>query len=160
MPDRCRSNLAFTLIELLVVIAIIAILAAILFPVFARAREKARQTSCLSNERQLGLAIFQYVQEFDEQFPCGLGIVKGERVWAGEGWAGQCSVYVKSAGVYYCPSDPTRQQGSYGWPVSYGYNINFVNVPGAEDNEYSTPPSGVSLSELIAPTKSVLFFEV
>jgi prepilin-type N-terminal cleavage/methylation domain-containing protein/prepilin-type processing-associated H-X9-DG protein len=59
----------FTLIELLVVIAIIAILAAILFPVFARAREKARQTSCLSNTKQLGLAILQYVQDYDETYP-------------------------------------------------------------------------------------------
>ena len=59
----------FTLIELLVVIAIIAILAAILFPVFAQAREKARATSCLSNEKQLGLSFIQYAQDFDENFP-------------------------------------------------------------------------------------------
>jgi prepilin-type N-terminal cleavage/methylation domain-containing protein/prepilin-type processing-associated H-X9-DG protein len=63
------SRRGFTLIELLVVIAIIAILAAILFPVFARAREKARQTSCLSNTKQLGLAILQYVQDYDETYP-------------------------------------------------------------------------------------------
>ena len=63
------TNRAFTLIELLVVIAIIAILAAILFPVFAQAREKARQTSCLSNEKQIGLAMMQYVQDYDEAFP-------------------------------------------------------------------------------------------
>lgn len=62
----------FTLIELLVVIAIIAILAAILFPVFAKAREKARQSSCQSNLKQLGLAILQYVQDYDERFPLGL----------------------------------------------------------------------------------------
>ncbi|NLO06641.1 MAG: DUF1559 domain-containing protein [candidate division WS1 bacterium] len=59
----------FTLIELLVVIAIIAILAAILFPVFARAREKARQASCLSNAKQIGLAMLMYVQDYDEMFP-------------------------------------------------------------------------------------------
>ena len=64
--DRRRG---FTLIELLVVIAIIAILAAILFPVFAKAREKARQASCQSNEKQLGLAFLQYVQDNDEKFP-------------------------------------------------------------------------------------------
>ncbi|HLK61558.1 MAG TPA: DUF1559 domain-containing protein [Chthonomonadaceae bacterium] len=68
MRMRRGSNDGFTLIELLVVIAIIAILAAILFPVFAKAREKARQTSCLSNEKQLGLATYMYVQDYDEQF--------------------------------------------------------------------------------------------
>jgi len=67
--DGRTINRAFTLIELLVVIAIIAILAAILFPVFAQAREKARQTSCLSNMKQIGLAAMQYVQDYDETYP-------------------------------------------------------------------------------------------
>ncbi len=64
-----RTRICFTLIELLVIIAIIAILAAILFPVFAKAREKARQTSCASNDKQLGLGFLQYVQDNDETFP-------------------------------------------------------------------------------------------
>src|SRR5437870_2702451 len=67
MKKRTKQR-AFTLIELLVVIAIIAILAAILFPVFAQARDKARQSSCLSNARQIGLAITMYVQDYDETF--------------------------------------------------------------------------------------------
>lgn len=69
MPSRTNTRGGFTLIELLVVIAIIAILAAILFPVFAQAREKARQTSCLSNNKQLGLALLMYVQDYDETWP-------------------------------------------------------------------------------------------
>ena len=73
MSNLCGAQICqrrgFTLIELLVVIAIIAILAAILFPVFAKAREKARQITCTSNEKQLGLAFLQYVQDYDETYP-------------------------------------------------------------------------------------------
>ena len=67
-PNNSRTQ-GFTLIELLVVIAIIAILAAILFPVFAQAREKARQTACLSNMKQIGTAIYMYTQDYDETYP-------------------------------------------------------------------------------------------
>lgn len=95
----------FTLIELLVVIAIIAILAAILFPVFAKAREKARQTSCTSNEKQLALAVLQYVQDYDERFLIGNNNGTSP---AGEGWAGELYSYVKSTGVYACPDDASN----------------------------------------------------
>src|SRR6478672_6965972 len=75
-----RRHDGFTLIELLVVIAIIAILAAILFPVFAQAREKARQTSCLSNQKQIGTGIMMYVQDYDEKYPLAYG--KYGSAWA------------------------------------------------------------------------------
>src|ERR1700749_4186309 len=100
-PSQRNNTFGFTLIELLVVIAIIAILAAILFPVFAKVREKARQTSCLSNEKQLGLGFMQYFQYYDEKYPCG----KFNGGHFGSGWGGQIYTYVKSVGVFKCPDD-------------------------------------------------------
>jgi len=91
----------FTLIELLVVIAIIAILAAILFPVFAKAREKARQTSCLNNCKQLGLAVMQYAQDYDELYPLAV-YVQGANVYY---WVDEVMPFVKNAQVLICPSN-------------------------------------------------------
>ncbi len=118
---RVRS--AFTLIELLVVIAIIAILAAILFPVFAQARESARQTSCLSNTKQLNLGILQYVQDYDEKFPIWcFGVNNDPNQWAPLfgpgtpdkpwgvwknrhfGWDKAVQPYVKNVQIFRCPS--------------------------------------------------------
>ncbi len=102
------SKKGFTLIELLVVIAIIAILAAILFPVFARAREKARQTSCLSNEKQMALGFLMYLQDYDEIFMprfytvAGLGTLYPYDL---------VMPYVKNWQIFRCPSDPTRRIG-------------------------------------------------
>jgi prepilin-type N-terminal cleavage/methylation domain-containing protein/prepilin-type processing-associated H-X9-DG protein len=92
-------SMAFTLIELLVVIAIIAILAAILFPVFAQAREKARQTSCLSNEKQIALGFLQYFQDYDEQFPLIRGTVS---------WVYTVQPYMKSTQILRCPDDTSQ----------------------------------------------------
>ncbi len=106
----------FTLIELLVVIAIIAILAAILFPVFARAREKARQSSCLSNCKQIALALLQYAQDYDERFPrhCDNG---GPALTGSQDcWLGVLTPYIKNTQVWYCPSQTTSN-----W--NYGYDL-------------------------------------
>src|SRR5450631_192882 len=117
-----RNYKGFTLIELLVVIAIIAILAAILFPVFAKVREKARQTSCLSNEKQLGLGFIQYVQDNDEHWPTGGG---GGQPTLGTGWAGTIYPYVKSTGVFGCPDDSTNPPNG-ATLVSYAANLTFL----------------------------------
>jgi prepilin-type N-terminal cleavage/methylation domain-containing protein/prepilin-type processing-associated H-X9-DG protein len=119
--SRNRKS-GFTLIELLVVIAIIAILAAILFPVFAQAREKARQTSCASNLKQLSLAAIMYVQDYDETFPTGL-----QQDWWDCTWYRLVTPYVKNVQVFRCPSDPLtgRTDASWAGPrlsyVSNGY---------------------------------------
>src|SRR5687767_5449493 len=99
---RIRKRPGFTLIELLVVIAIIAILAAILFPVFAQAREKARQSSCLSNSRQMGMGLTMYVQDYDDTYPWSVGL-DADRT---PSWAGLIHPYVKNLAVFACPSQP------------------------------------------------------
>jgi len=148
-----NKSVGFTLIELLVVIAIIAILAAILFPVFAKVREKARQTSCASNMKQLGEGFVQYYQDNDENgvYPGGWG--------AGQGWAGKIYPYIKSTAVYKCPDDPTGTDN--GWnpphvPISYAYNSNLWPV----DTQYTVWDSGAgNLGQLSSPANTVLLFE-
>lgn len=128
-----NKNKGFTLIELLVVIAIIAILAAILFPVFAKVREKARQATCQSNEKQIGLGILQYVQDYDEKFPGGApGAVQSAE--PGMGWAGAISPYIKSTGIFKCPDDtgsPVTTGGFTAYPISYAMNLYLGNEPQA-----------------------------
>ena len=106
-----KQRKGFTLIELLVVIAIIAILAAILFPVFAKAREKARQTTCLNNIKQMCNGAMMYVQDYDETFMCA-NIDAGQEFWP---W--QLQPYLKSWDIYDCPSNSVWGHGS---PVPWG----------------------------------------
>jgi prepilin-type N-terminal cleavage/methylation domain-containing protein/prepilin-type processing-associated H-X9-DG protein len=169
MPIALHKRLpyqAFTLIELLVVIAVIAVLAAMLFPVFASAREKAREASCLSNEKQLSLALLAYAQDSDEHLPPGVMPVSTPWFWAGEGWAGQLYPYVRSTQVYRCPDDSTAGSSSVDLPVSYGYNINLVlhdsanTYVGMGDGSIDAPAIGLSLADLDAPAKTVALFEV
>jgi len=112
---------AFTLIELLVVIAIIAILAAILFPVFARARESARRASCMSNLKQIALGIMQYTQDYDDTLPRR---GKATEVGASIGWADSLQPYLKSTQVFQCPSEvnPPNADPSQAGYTDYWYN--------------------------------------
>jgi len=149
IPATRPSVAGFTLIELLVVIAIIAVLAAILFPVFAAAREKARQASCLSNEKQLCLGMLQYVQDNDETFPTGDILHAYSQYGYGRGWAARIYPYTKSVSVYTCPDDTTVASGKF-FPISYGLNINLCGP---------TQPTA-TLARLNSPAATVLYFEV
>ncbi len=115
-----------TLIELIVLIAMIAILAAVLFPVFASAREKARQATYTSNEKQLGLALLQYCQDYDEYEPNKQGaLTSGTQAWS-VGWAHRVYPYDKSTGAYTCPDDPTIPVGTGAVPISHIMNGNVI----------------------------------
>ncbi len=147
---RNRSR-GFTLIELLVVIAIIAILAAILFPVFSAAREKARQTTCASNEKQLGLAFLQYCQDFDEMVPASC-LGGPTCIYPGGGWATCLYPYVKSKDVYKCPDDSTPLNPASGSSLlSYCYNRNVA--------DQGIIPIAGNISKFQGPSMTVLFAE-
>jgi prepilin-type N-terminal cleavage/methylation domain-containing protein/prepilin-type processing-associated H-X9-DG protein len=154
METTNRKRFGFTLIELLVVIAIIAILAAILFPVFAQAREKARAITCLSNMKEIGLATMMYVQDYDEQFPDGQSAYGGVHP---VGWAGQLYPYIKSIGILKCPDD------SSAGVVSYAYNnsIGSDGIYGPKDSNGNYLPGPAEPdSALIEPDATVVFFEI
>ena len=142
-----KQRRGFTLIELLVVIAIIAILAAILFPVFQKVRENARRTACLSNMKQLGLSVTQYNQDNDEKGPNG-----SDPYGRCSGWAWEVYPYVKSTGVFHCPDD-----GQVG-PASSSYGMN-ANLAIYKNGTAQGSADGRPISQYNAPAKTVLFFE-
>ena len=160
---------AFTLIELLVVIAIIAILAAILFPVFARARENARRSSCQSNLKQIGLGILQYNQDYDERMPSDL-INIGGNTYA---WSVVVQPYVKSTQLFACPSNSknansiSASDGGTGFdgvtkiPQSYvvAGNDGFYKWPMNNSSTRYNDHMGAALSDINSPSQTILVWE-
>jgi len=145
-----KGRSGFTLIELLVVIAIIAILAAILFPVFAKAREKARAASCLSNIKQLNMSIQMYVGDYNEMFPKG--------GWQNDGgtsdWQNSVATYVRNEPVYWCPS--ARDIHDVANPCWKDWNRTAVDYL-FNNNLYQG--RGVNQSEVVAPADCILLIE-
>ena len=150
---KTKPQRGFTLIELLVVIAIIAILAAILFPVFQKVRENARRASCQSNEKQLGLAFIQYSQDADEFLPVGFTPNNNGTGGYGDGWAGMIYPFVKSTGLYKCPDDSTAATAPSS-VVSYIYN---AAIPWSRPTAYPGPAGAIS--QFTSPSKTVLLCE-
>ena len=145
----------FTLIELLVVIAIIAILAAILFPVFARARENARKANCLSNLKQLGMGLMMYAQDHDEALPATYEWQIGGQNWPLMSWRAVSYAYVKNAGAHACPSDAQNSPDPSGLvsipKVSYGANPDLMpGVRGAYD---------ASMGQITNPAETIMIFD-
>jgi prepilin-type N-terminal cleavage/methylation domain-containing protein/prepilin-type processing-associated H-X9-DG protein len=158
-----RIRRGFTLIELLVVIAIIAILAAILFPVFAQARDKARSASCLSNIRQMGNALQMYLQDYDEIFHKGAGMNSPATNGFGpdtsiDGWTNWpwfYGPYAKNVGIFDCPTSPdgTEQLTATNWGNDGNYGYNYSGLT----RDQGTPPR--MLAEIQEPASTFVFFD-
>ena len=140
-----RTTSAFTLIELLVVIAIISILAAIIFPVFSQARDKARQASCASNERQVSTGILMYAQDYEEALPPEATVVAGLEVL----WPEITHSYIGTTGIQRCPSDGRSKTNSYGTnELAFADFTDDPAPPVATMGTITTPTDTVMLAEL------------
>ena len=177
MISNFRKKSAFTLIELLVVIAIIAILAAILFPVFARARENARRASCQSNLKQIGLGILQYTQDYDEKYPMFQWNGSGNgAVDIANSWRRTTFPYVKSTQIYECPSNTYSGRNAYDsennqmavlpagsprFPSSYTINGAGNPIGGTPVSETSAPPNyaPTTLAAIADPAQTIVVCE-
>jgi len=158
MTERrvCRSHSGFTLIELLVVIGIIAVLSAILFPVFASAREKARSIACLSNEKQIGLGAMQYIEDYDGSYPMGQYYSPNNYNGTHVLWTDALFPYIKNGhvgdwasgkdGVFHCPSFPSDQS----MEIKPSYDV----APNGDTPWDGSGPKHPVLNETIVETPS------
>jgi len=156
-----RKQNGFTLIELLVVIAIIAILAAILFPVFAKAREKARQTSCLSNMKQIGLGFAQYTQDYDEKYSSRFICVDTPCHEYSYRYALQ--PYIKNNQIWKCPSNPSTNldEGSRNDAPAPNTKVSTNYVLNDAESVYNNAGTGgPSLAQVQAPAQKILQCEL
>jgi len=179
-PVKSTRKGGFTLIELLVVIAIIAILAAILFPVFSRARENARRSSCLSNMKQIGIGIMQYTQDADERYPQAYWYKNDAEVALGAAgdvggyfqWSASTLPYTKSEQLYVCPSDtnkgliPTKPHDpSYSSAANgldaqvprISYTANAALIP--RKRQRSDPANTVAIAAVDVPAETIMIAE-
>jgi prepilin-type N-terminal cleavage/methylation domain-containing protein/prepilin-type processing-associated H-X9-DG protein len=163
---RKLSRKGFTLIELLVVVAIISLLAAILFPVFARARENARRASCMSNLKQIALGFRMYIQDYDEKLPTWNGSsATSANVTASNtyGWADSLQPYLKSTQIFQCPSDSSSANsftsalgGLTPDPSKSGYTDYWMNITASNisDASFNSPSTTVLLGEVLGNDSS------
>ncbi|MCS6775740.1 MAG: type II secretion system protein [Chloroherpetonaceae bacterium] len=149
-----RRRLAFTLVELLVVIAIVSVLAALLFPVYAQAREKARQSSCTSQMRQMNMAVTLYLQDYDERFPLAASATTTGFL----NWHHFVEPYARNRQIWACPSAALPVRNSYGNLVChYGFNAYYLNegVVPADVFTLNNAP-GVAMASVQDPSRTVL----